>query len=130
MNTKVYRTNFLQDGTILCVLEGSADTYLEATPLGLGSLRLDAMRVAEGLRGQGISHELFREVLQFAGGAAIHTIEGWLTGTNALAARIGLDKGLSPADAAAAAPLGRTAMKFGFARIEFDSFIGLFRALR
>lgn len=124
----MYRTRFLDDGTILCHLEGSDETYLEATSLEPAVLRLDAMRVAPDKRGRGISHELFREVLQAAGGIAVRVIEGWLSGTNAQIARSGMEQGLTNTEAAAQTPLGKTARKFGFVQIEYDAFIGLFRA--
>jgi len=123
-----YRTVITTDGIHITSLGKSA--YLEARLLDEGVLFVDATNVSPALRGQGISHELFSQTLESVGASQVRSIQSWLTGTNAEIAKSGIARGLSPVEAAALTPRGRTALKFGFNKIDYDPFTGVFSASR
>ena len=118
----------LSDGTIAATLDDIAT--LEAHVEDTGVLRLDYMQVAEEQRRKGIGTDLVRGIIEHVGADRIRSLSGRLTLTNAQVLAQGVDAGLTQREAAASTPIGRSASRLGFTRIEYDSLTAEFTASR
>lgn len=119
----------LSDGTIVASVGKSA--HLEARLVGDGVLYIDSTHVASPLRGQGISNQLFRQVLAHAGPQNVKIVRSYFgPGTNRDVVRAGIESGLTPSQAAALTPRGRTVIQSGFTNVQYDPFTGVFSASR
>jgi len=119
----------LGDGTVVASLGSSA--HLESRLLGDGVLYIDSTFVAGSLRGKGISTDLFNKTLSYVGRQNVRTVQSYFgPGTNLDVVRAGMEAGMTPSQAAALTPRGRTAIQAGFTKIQYDPFTGIFSASR
>ena len=127
--SRKYVTRPLADGTVVTTLGRSA-IWRKHRLLDDRVLFVDSTSVAQPLRGQGISHELFERTLSQVGPQNVRSIQSYLSNTNLDVVRVGIERGLTPSQAAALTPRGRTAIKNGFTNISYDPFTGIFNATR
>ncbi len=124
-----FTTSQLPDGTFVTTLGRSA--HLEARLLDDGVLFIDKTSVTKSLQGLGVSHELFQQTLSSVGANNVRSVQSYFgPGTNLDVVRAGIERGLTPAQAAALTPRGRTVIRFGFTKIDYDPFTGIFSASR
>lgn len=124
-----FKTSRLKDGTVIISLGRSA--HIEARLLDDGVLFIDSTSVSKLLRGQGISRDMFERIVSAFESKNIRSIQSYFgPGTNLDVVRAGIDRGLTPAQAAALTPRGRTAIRFGFTKMDYIPFTGIFSASR